>query len=168
VPGARIIKRYGNRRMYDHTRSRAVTMEEIAAAVRRGEDLRVLDGDTGEDLTKRVLVQIVLEQQSRSQLELLPIEFLRQILMLRNDGMARWMEQYLRAGAAWLGRQMNPAGPGARAFQDALSNLFPWMRSAPSPSDEGPPSDPEADLRDEISDLQHRLSDLLNRVTPRR
>src|SRR5262245_47291453 len=107
MPGARIIKRYGNRRLYDHTLSRPVTMDELADVVRQGQDFLVLDGETGQDITRRILVQIILEHQNRFQLELLPVEFLRQIIQLRSEPLAHWLSQYLGAGAQWLSRQMN-------------------------------------------------------------
>jgi polyhydroxyalkanoate synthesis repressor PhaR len=177
VPGARIIKKYGNRRLYDHTLSRAVTMEELAAAVKKGEDIRVLDGDTGEDLTKRILVQIILEESNRHQLELLPIEFLRQVIQLRSEPLSQWISQYLAAGAEWLGRQMNSvagnsAGNAAlRNLQQSLEGLFPWMRkdgpSAPSPSSGGPAPDPDRDIADSLDDLHQRLAELTKLVTRR-
>jgi polyhydroxyalkanoate synthesis repressor PhaR len=167
VPGARIIKRYGNRRLYDQTRSRAVTMEDLGAAVRRGEDLRVLDGETGVDITKRVLVQIILEEQNRGALELLPIEFLRKLIALRSETLAQWIEQYLSAGAQWLNRQSGTAAATTRAFQESMEALFPWMKGpheAKRADGDGPPADPDRDLRDEIDDLQRRLADLSGRL----
>ncbi len=177
VPGARIIKKYGNRRLYDHTQSRAVTMEMIAAAVRKGEDIRVLDGETGEDITRRILVQIILEDQNRQQLELLPIDFLRQIIQLRSEPLAHWMSQYLTAGTDWMARQVSAvasggSAPAMRAVQESLETLFPWMRAKseapppPSPSS-GPLPDPERDLADTLDDLQLRLADLSKRFMRR-
>jgi polyhydroxyalkanoate synthesis repressor PhaR len=171
IPGVRLIKKYGNRRLYDSTLSRAVTMEEIAAAVRKGEDLRVLDGETGEDITKRILVQIILEEQSRTQLELLPVDFLRQLIQLRSEPLSQWMSQYLSAGAQWLGRQMSSApGPGMRGIQESLETLFPWMRKetgATPPEPSGPVPDPDRDIVDTIDELQQRLADLSKRVMRR-
>jgi polyhydroxyalkanoate synthesis repressor PhaR len=128
LSGARLIKRYGNRRLYDHTLSRPVTMEELAEAVQNGVDFRVLDGDSGRDITQRILVQIILEQQNRHQLELLPVEFLRQLIQVRSEPLGQWMSQYLAAGAQWLGRQMNAATPAMRNVQESLSGLFSWMQ----------------------------------------
>ncbi|GBD27757.1 hypothetical protein HRbin30_03112 [bacterium HR30] len=62
---ARLIKRYGNRKLYDTTTSRYVTLEGIAELVRRGEDVRVVDNETGEDLTAVTFAQIIFEEQKK-------------------------------------------------------------------------------------------------------
>lgn len=62
---ARIIKRYGNRKLYDTEASRYVTLERIAQLVREGHDVRVLDNETGEDLTAVVFAQIIFEEQKK-------------------------------------------------------------------------------------------------------
>jgi polyhydroxyalkanoate synthesis repressor PhaR len=158
-PGARVIKRYGNRRLYDAKLSRCVTMDEIADFVRKGEDVRVLDGDSGEDLTKRVLTQIILETQNARQLELLPVELLRKIISARSDATARWMEQYLGAMAQFLERS-----------KESIDSLFPWMKQSPWPAQEPPPPPPAAkdeSLRDEMAELERRLADLASRMNRR-
>lgn len=174
LPGVRVIKRYGNRRLYDHSLSRAVTMDELAAAVRRGEDLRVFDGDSGDDVTRRVLLQIVLEAHNEAQLNLLPIEFLRLVIQLRSEPLGQWMSQYLDAGAEWLGRHMSDASGGTplRAVQESLEKMFPFMRmrreSAPPPAaPTGAATEKGSDLADEILNLQSKLADLAKRVTRR-
>ena len=159
-PGARVIKRYGNRRLYDAQLSRCVTMDEIADFVRKGEDVRILDGDSGEDLTKRVLTQIILETQNARQLELLPVELLRKIIAARSDATARWMEQYMSAMTQFLERS-----------KGSLDTLFPWMKQSPWP---GPPTDtpppaaaPKDDLRDEMAELERKMADLASRMGKR-
>ncbi|MCX8071561.1 MAG: transcriptional regulator [Candidatus Binatia bacterium] len=62
---ARIIKRYGNRKLYDTSTSRYVTLEGIARLVRAGEDVRVVDNETGEDLTAVTFAQIIFEEQKK-------------------------------------------------------------------------------------------------------
>jgi polyhydroxyalkanoate synthesis repressor PhaR len=175
IPGVRVIKRYGNRRLYDHTLSRAVTMEQLAAAVQRGEDFRVFDSESGNDVTRRVLVQIVLEQQNEPQLDLLPIDFLRQLIQLRSEPMAQWMSQYLTAGAEWLERNVNGlSAPALRNMQHSIESLFPWMRPSQSSGSSGAPPPPSTsddkaarDLADEVDRLQSRLADLAKRVIRR-
>jgi polyhydroxyalkanoate synthesis repressor PhaR len=114
-PGARVIRRYGNRRLYDARLSRCVTMEEIAGFVRAGEDVRVVDADTGADLTNRTLVQLILEEHNRGHLELLPTALLRAILSARRETYASWLEQYLSAGAEWLDRALKQVVPATAA-----------------------------------------------------
>lgn len=160
---ARVIKRYGNRRLYDARLSRCVTMNEIGDFVRKGEDVRVLDGDTGEDLTKRVLTQIILEESNARQLELLPLALLRKIIEARSDAAVRWLDQFLGASAQFLNRQVNAAGGG-------LDSLFPWMKGGAwppvPPSETAPRSETTAadPLRSEVEELQRRMAELSSRM----
>jgi polyhydroxyalkanoate synthesis repressor PhaR len=153
-----VIKRYGNRRLYDASRSRAVTMDDVATMVRAGENIRVIDGDTGEDVTRRVLTQILLEDESRRSLELLPVELLQKLIALRNDAAGQWMTQYFEAAARFLDRQWSQASADA---------MFPWLKPGawmpPSPPPaEKPPKPPTTDdrLEQELEELQRRMADL--------
>lgn len=184
-----MIKRYGNRRLYDAKLSRCVTMAEIADMVRQGEDVRVVDGDNGEDLTKRVLVQIILEVQNASQLEMLPIGLLHQLIAAKSQPIATWLTQYLQAGADFLERQSQAAAPTLRGLTDQLGqlgNVFPWMnpeswKNVPGAPDlssfaqaaqqqyantatHGAATD-QSSLRQELADLQARFADLTARFT---
>lgn len=157
-------------------------MAEIADMVRQREDVRIVDGDNGEDLTKRVLVQIILEQQNGAQLEILPVELLHQIIAMRSQPVASWLEQYLQAGAEFIERQSHAAAPALRGMTDQLGNLFPWlnpeqwknMPGAPDLSQythakataAAPQPRPHSDgsIRDELADLQARFADLTSRL----
>jgi polyhydroxyalkanoate synthesis repressor PhaR len=75
---SRLIKRYGNRKLYDTQDSRYVTLEAIASFVKQGEEVRVLDNDSGEDLTAVTFAQIILEEERRN--GLLPLPILRKII----------------------------------------------------------------------------------------
>lgn len=166
---ARVIKRYGNRRLYDPELSRCVTMGEIADLVREGKDVRVVDGDSGEDLTKRVLVQIILETQNASQLELLPVPLLHQIISVRSAPVAGWLGQYLQAGAEFMERQSQAAGPNLRNMTESMGALFPWLNSdtwkgAAPPTQAAPPrsdsKEPDPALRRELDELERRFAEL--------
>lgn len=76
---ARLIKRYGNRKLYDTQASRYVTLDAVAELVRAGEDLRIIDNETGEDLTALTFAQIILEEQKRKT-ALLDLPILRWII----------------------------------------------------------------------------------------
>jgi polyhydroxyalkanoate synthesis repressor PhaR len=162
---ARVIKRYGNRRLYDASLSRCVTLDEIAQFVRAGEDVRVIDSDSGEDITRRILTQIILEAPNQARLDLLPVEFLRKLISLRDEGLTSWMEQYLQAGAQWLDRQ--GAAPGAKAMQDSIDALFPWFKRPPERPPAAPRTAEETTVRDEIDELQQRLAELAARMKRR-
>jgi polyhydroxyalkanoate synthesis repressor PhaR len=75
----RLVKRYGNRKLYDTSESRYVTLEEIARWVKAGEDVRILENDTGEDLTAVTFAQIILEEERRKS-GLLSLRVLREII----------------------------------------------------------------------------------------
>lgn len=126
-----MIRRYGNRRLYDPQLSRAVTIEEIAEAVRGGEDVRVVDADTGNDITRRIFFQIILEEQNRASLDLVPVELLRLLIVTRSEPLGRWLEQYLASGAQLLGQMAaRGTGPGMPAMPglEEVGRLFSWMQ----------------------------------------
>lgn len=76
---ARVIKRYGNRKLYDVAASAYVSLEDVAALIRQGETVEVLDNVTGEDITAQTLTQIVLEEGKRGR-SVLPTELLHELL----------------------------------------------------------------------------------------
>jgi polyhydroxyalkanoate synthesis repressor PhaR len=163
-PNARVIKRYGNRRLYDARLSRTTTIEEIADLVRRGEDVRVVDGDTGEDLTRRILTQIILEEQNRRQLELLPVELLQRIIAARNDVAKEWIEQALSGLTRFITQS-------AQQMKSATASIWPWASGFPMPgaTPGGPQSAATADgddeaVRRELEELKRKMADLASRV----
>jgi polyhydroxyalkanoate synthesis repressor PhaR len=89
------IKKYANRRLYDTGTSTYVTLEDLAAMVKRGEDFLVSDAKTGEDITRPVLTQIIFEQESKDGQSLLPISFLRQLIRFYGDSMQMLVPSYL-------------------------------------------------------------------------
>jgi polyhydroxyalkanoate synthesis repressor PhaR len=76
---SRLIKRYGNRKLYDTQESRYVTLDAIASFVKQGEEVRVVDNDSGADLTAVTFAQIILEEERR-QHSLLPLPILRSVI----------------------------------------------------------------------------------------
>src|SRR3990172_9452050 len=76
---ARLVKRYGNRKLYDTSESRYVTLEEIGRWVKAGEDVKILENETGEDLTAVTFAQIILEEERRRS-GLLSLRMLREII----------------------------------------------------------------------------------------
>ena len=76
---SRLVKRYGNRKLYDTSESRYVTLDEIGRWVKAGEEVKILENDTGEDLTAVTFAQIILEEERRKN-GLLPLPILRKII----------------------------------------------------------------------------------------
>src|SRR5688500_15435857 len=74
----RTIKRYSNRKLYDTTDSRYVTLQQIAGLIRNGDEIRVIDKTTQQDLTAATMAQIIFEEEKRG--PRLPVEGLRKII----------------------------------------------------------------------------------------
>jgi polyhydroxyalkanoate synthesis repressor PhaR len=94
--GVVTIKKYANRRLYDTRKSSYITLEDLAAMVRSGQEFRVLDAKSDEDITHNVLTQIIMEAESRGQ-TMLPVNFLRQLITLYGDSMQGLVPGYLEA-----------------------------------------------------------------------
>lgn len=159
--GERVIHRYGNRRFYDLAARRAITLEEIAELVRKGEEVRVLDVDgDNEDITRRVLTQIILEAKSHSNLEMLPVEFLRKLISTTDEKTATWLDGYLKAGAMLLDRSMREGLELSNAYHKQLTELMqgvmPRSWGVPPQRDAAAP----AASRSEIDELRRRLDEL--------
>ena len=80
MPGAVIIRKYPNRRLYDTSSGRYVNLEDVAQLIRSGAEVQVVDARTGEDLTRVVLTQIIVED-AKGQPAALPLDLLRQLVM---------------------------------------------------------------------------------------
>lgn len=91
-----VIKKYANRRLYDTETSQYITLEDMCESVKRGRDFAVVDAKTGQDLTRQVLTQIILEREIKGH-HLLPLEFLRSTIRFYDDKMHGVLQQYLDA-----------------------------------------------------------------------
>jgi polyhydroxyalkanoate synthesis repressor PhaR len=127
-----LIKKYGNRRLYDTGDSRYVTLDELAGKIRSGSDLRVVDAQTGEDLTQATLTQIVLETGNAA--KFLPVQLLTQMIRLSDDALAEFFSRYVTGALdvylqAKRGVQTiatyNPLTQIPMAAGDALARM--WM-----------------------------------------
>jgi polyhydroxyalkanoate synthesis repressor PhaR len=142
----RTIKKYSNRRLYDTAESRYVTLEELAESVRTGVDVRVLDAQTGDDLTQATLAQIILEGRGAAQFLSVPI--LTQLVRMNDDALAdffsRWVSaalelyQNARQGVQAL-TPYNPMAAMPLAAGNMLSRLMhmmpgPWMPGQTPPA----------------------------------
>lgn len=127
-----LIKKYGNRRLYDTGDSKYVTLEELANKIRTGADLRVIDAQTNEDLTQATLAQIVLETGHAA--KFLPVQLLTQMIRLSDDSLAEFFSRYVtgaldlylqaKRGVQSLGAY-NPLAQIPGAASDALARM--WM-----------------------------------------
>src|SRR5262252_7168140 len=100
------IKKYANRRLYNTGTSTYVTLEDLAAMVKNGEDFIVYDAKSGEDITRSVLTQIIFEQENKEGGQnLLPIQFLRQLIRFYGDSMQMLVPRYLEVSLDSLTRE---------------------------------------------------------------
>jgi polyhydroxyalkanoate synthesis repressor PhaR len=155
---ALVIKKYGNRRLYDADSSRYVTLGEIAAKIRKGAEVRVVDAKTGADLTQPTLAQVILEDRNAGQL--LPIPLLHQLIRMGDDALADFLGRYVtRALELYLqARQglgtVNAFNPFAAAFApDSFGGFFGDRAQAVAPPPASASPELEA-LRREVDALK--------------
>ena len=111
-----IIKKYANRRLYDTESSSYITLERLAEMVRQKRQFKVVDAKSGEDLTRGVLTQIIMDEESRGS-TMLPINFLRQLIGMYGNSMESMLPQYLEASMEAFQRNQSQ-------FRDALAGAF--------------------------------------------
>ena len=87
------IKKYSNRRLYDSTNKRYVTLEDIATLIREGSEIVVLDSQSGENITKVILIQVILESEKNRE-DILPVSFLHMLIKYGNQVAKDFFENY--------------------------------------------------------------------------
>ncbi len=156
-----LIKRYANRKLYDQSRSRYVTLEELEELIRQGREIRVVDAVSGEDLTSLTLAQIILENQ-RDRRSALPTSFLHQLIKHGET----WQEFLQQAFEASLTGVVASQREAERVWRDWGSRAGWWPTPEPR-SERASPPHPERDLeglRAEIAALKAKLRDLEARL----
>ncbi|OYD80531.1 MULTISPECIES: polyhydroxyalkanoate synthesis repressor PhaR [Azospirillum] len=118
------IKKYANRRLYNTATSSYVTLDHLCQMVKDGLDFVVYDAKTGEDITRSVLTQIIVEEESKGQ-NLLPISFLRQLIGFYGDNMQWMVPRYLEYSMQSFSRNQEQMRD---YFQNTLGGMFPFGR----------------------------------------
>jgi polyhydroxyalkanoate synthesis repressor PhaR len=178
-----IIKKYANRRLYDTESSAYITLERLAQMVRQKRHFKVVDAKSGDDITRSVLAQIIMEEEARGA-TMLPVNFLRQLISMYGDSMQSVVPHYLEASLEALQRNQNQF---REAMAGALaSNPFAEMArrnmemftaaaagraaGAPAAGETGaaPAAEPEPpaspDTRSELADLKAQLQALQQKL----
>lgn len=145
MPDTRIIKRYANRKLYDTEHSRYVTLDQISEMIRNGDDVKIVDNKTKEDLTTVTLAQIIFEEEKK-QRSFLPLAAMRNII---------------QSGGEWFAEA-----------QRRVQSILPGKRKdepSEAPSGDGEPSEPTdetalkkrslASLREWVDQSKHRLDE---------
>jgi polyhydroxyalkanoate synthesis repressor PhaR len=182
------IKKYANRRLYNTGTSTYVTLEDLAAMVKKGEDFVVHDAKSGEDITRSVLAQIIFEQENKEGQNLLPIAFLRQLIRFYGDSMQMLVPRYLEVSIESLTREqekfrqqmaqafgVSPFGAledqvrrNMEMFERAFAMFTPFARrEGQNPGAPGAPEKPAGKPGD-IDELKRQLDEMqkkLDRLT---
>lgn len=151
------IKKYANRRLYDTSRSTYVNLDDIAGLIRAGHEVEVVDVKSGDDLTREVLLQIVLEVLKGA--EFFPVGMLRRIIRSSGDSPSDLMvRRQLVMGFDMLSAQL-----------DRMASLMPTPKPpppAPAPPAPPPPADPTPpeEAASELDALRERLAALEGRL----
>jgi len=172
-----VVKKYANRRLYNTATSSYVTLEDLARMIKEGGDFVAHDAKTGEDITRSVLTQIIVEEEQKGQ-NLLPISFLRQLIGFYGNSMQFLVPGYLEQAMIAFGRNQEQMRKNLQAtfgmfslgqleemgkqnmalFERALRMLSPYGRDDKMPEPPPETEDPRLKrLEAQIDALQRQL-----------
>jgi len=165
-----IIKKYANRRLYDTESSSYITLDRLAQMVRDKRQFKVVDARSGDDITRAVLAQIIMDEESRGA-TMLPVNFLRQLISMYGDSMQAVVPHYLEASLDALQRnqsQLRETMAGAFAanpFAEIARRNFEMFTAAASGRPEAGAQRPaEADTRAELAALRAEMAELQKKL----
>lgn len=121
-PDPTVIKKYANRRLYNTATSSYVTLQDLSHMVKRDEEFQVFDAKTGEDITRSVLTQIIVEEEAKGQ-TMLPVNFLRQLISFYGDNLQSVLPTYLEAAMQHFARNQEEL---QAQMQKAFGELSPF------------------------------------------
>jgi len=157
-----LVKKYGNRRLYDTESSRYITLEDLTERIRAGAEVKVVDAKTGADLTQPTLTQIIIEGRGAD--TLLPAPLLHQLIRLGDDVLADFLGRYVQGAlelylqARKTSQTLMPFNPFAQlaSFVTGSQGYGGWSQPPQAPAPQPPPSDVAA-LRRELDELKRSL-----------
>jgi polyhydroxyalkanoate synthesis repressor PhaR len=153
------IKKYANRRLYDTESSAYITLDRLAQMVRDGREFEVVDAKTGDDITRQVLTQIIVDEEARGS-TMLPINFLKQLIGLYGNSMQNFVPQYLEAAMDAFQRNQSAVKDafGANVFADlAKRNMAMFEDAAQAFTGKGKA---EAEAKSSSSDVDQLKAEL--------
>jgi polyhydroxyalkanoate synthesis repressor PhaR len=113
----RLIKRYGSRKLYDTEESRYVSLDELAGWIRSGQQIRVIDNKTSDDVTSQTLTQIISEE-GRKGTALLPNEMLHELIRIGEQAVSSGVEQLQTRMDQLVQASIDRIGPVRRAREE--------------------------------------------------
>jgi polyhydroxyalkanoate synthesis repressor PhaR len=170
-----VVKKYANRRLYNTESSSYITLENLADMVRAGRDFVVYDAKTGDDITRGVLTQIIVEEEGKGH-NLLPTNFLRQLIGFYGGGLQNVVPGYLDQAMKAFTQHQEQMQAAMKRTVGSMSSLFPfgnmeeisrqnlamidraWSMFSPFKGDAGAPPDDVAELRAEVERLRRELA----------
>jgi polyhydroxyalkanoate synthesis repressor PhaR len=127
------IKKYANRRLYDTESSAYITLDRLAQMVREGREFEVVDAKSGEDITRTVLTQIIVDEEARGS-TMLPLNFQKQLIGLYGNSMQSFVPQYLEAAMDAFQRNQSAARDafGGNVFAELAKRNMAMFEDAAS------------------------------------
>lgn len=160
-PAPVVIKKYGNRRLYDTAASRYVNLDEIAGFIREGKDVRVLDAKTGKDLTRVTLTQIITED-AKDKPTGLPLELLRQLVVASDEVRQEFVMWYLKSAFDAYQKVQETVQNRLGDVQSAILSPVEMMKKFLGTS--GPPPRERSESGSELEALRKRVAELEARL----
>jgi polyhydroxyalkanoate synthesis repressor PhaR len=120
-----VVKKYANRRLYNTESSAYITLDNLAEMVRKGRDFVVYDAKSGDDITRGVLTQIIVEEEGKGQ-NLLPTPFLRQLIGLYGGSMQGIVPNYLEQAMSAFTEQQEQVRASVQKTMGSMTGLFPF------------------------------------------
>src|SRR5689334_14484441 len=158
------IKKYANRRLYDTESSAYITLDRLAQMVREGREFEVVDAKTGDDITRQVLTQIIVEEEARGS-TMLPLNFLKQLIGLYGNSMQNFVPQYLEAAMDAFQRNQSAARDafGANMFADLAKRNMAMFEDAAQAFTGKPKPEPKT-ANSDVDQLKAELAALQAKV----
>jgi polyhydroxyalkanoate synthesis repressor PhaR len=158
-PATIVIKKYPNRRLYDTAASRYINLEDIAGFIRDGKDVQVVDAQTGDDLTRLTLTQIIVDD-AKEQPTGLPLELLRQ-LIISSDRMGReFIMWYLKSAFEAYQTVQSKLHSGLSGVQAAAISPISMMKNFLQREGERGASEAGGSSNAELQQLRQRIAEL--------
>jgi polyhydroxyalkanoate synthesis repressor PhaR len=160
------IKKYANRRLYDTESSTYITLDRLAAMVREDREFEVVDAKTGEDITRQVLTQIIVDEESRGGATMLPVNFLKQLIGLYGNSMQGMVPEYLEAAMDEFQRNQSAMRNafGGNVFADIAKRNMQLFEYASRAFTGKAKADAQKVREDEVEKLRAELAALQAKV----
>ncbi|HEY6870814.1 MAG TPA: polyhydroxyalkanoate synthesis repressor PhaR [Novosphingobium sp.] len=164
-----VIKKYANRRLYNTRSSSYITLDHLAKMTREGIDFKVVDAKTGADITHSILTQIIMEEEASGGEQILPVNFLRQLISMYGNSMQSLLPHYLEASMEHFRENQLKL---RKAFEESLGNnplaaiaprnmeMFKAAAAAFMPGVETPPAAAADKPADDLSVLKAQMAEM--------